>query len=162
MEFLTLYQGALCVGEIYTQWENYAMAQNCGALCVFEGLVREEKSQEDLQNTHKNLENDLVEGLSFDVYEPLLQKWFNKWQGIAKQQEATLLMAHSTGDVPKGRSSFMCAVISSKRKAALGLYENFIEDFKANAPIWKYDIIKGERVFALSKSQKIAGSGILS
>lgn len=162
MEFLILHNGALCVSEIYVQWEHYARTQNCGALCVFEGLVREEKSQEDLQSYHKDLQSDKVEGLSFDVYEPLLNKWFNKWQNQAKEQGCILLMAHSKGDVPKGKSSFMCAIISSKRKAALGLYELFIEDFKANAPIWKYDIIKGERVFALSKSQKIAGSGILA
>ena len=162
MKFLTLYNGALCVSEIYTQWEHYAKEQNCGALCVFEGLVREEKSQENLESHHKDLQNSLVEGLSFDVYEPLLHKWFDKWQGKAKKQNCLLLMAHSKGDVPKGKSSFMCAIISSKRKAALSLYEIFIEDFKANAPIWKYDIIKGKRIFALSKSQKIAGSGILS
>ncbi|RDU51822.1 molybdenum cofactor biosynthesis protein MoaE [Helicobacter sp. MIT 00-7814] len=175
---LEIFKGALPTKEIYAHWEEVAKAQNNGALCVFVGIVREEAINTEAQtstqdsknqNTQKNAtniesqntESQNIEALSFDIYTPLLQKWFESWQERARLTGAQILMAHSLGDVPKGASSYMCAVISSKRKAALSLYEEFIEDFKANAPIWKYDVINGKRIFALSRSTPIQGSGVL-
>jgi len=70
-------------------------------------------------------------------------------------------MAHSKGDVLVGESSYVSAVFSPKRKVALKLINEFVEDFKANAPIWKYDLIDGKRVYALDRSTPITGSGIL-
>ncbi|MCI6565069.1 MAG: molybdenum cofactor biosynthesis protein MoaE, partial [Campylobacter sp.] len=37
----------------------------------------------------------------------------------------------------------------------------FVEDFKASAPIWKYDLKEGKRLYARSRSKAIAGAGIL-
>lgn len=119
------------------------------------------KSAESKNIESQNAESQNIEALSFDIYTPLLQKWFESWQERARLTGAQILMAHSLGDVPKGASSYMCAVISPKRRAALSLYEDFIEDFKANAPIWKYDVINGNRIFALSRSTPIQGSGVL-
>ncbi len=154
---LEIFNGALPTKEIYSRWEERARAENNGALCVFVGIVREEAiSTESKDTKHQN-----IEALSFDIYTPLLQKWFESWQERARAVGAQILMAHSLGDVPKGASSYMCAVISPKRRAALSLYEDFIEDFKANAPIWKYDVINGKRIFALSRSTPIQGSGVL-
>lgn len=155
MQYLRLYQGALPTSEIYVEWETFAKERNCGALCVFTGIVRQEESKE-IESTEF-----IVSALSFDVYEPLLRKWFESWQAKATQMGALLLMAHSVGDVARTQSSYMCAVISRQRRAALALYEDFIEDFKANAPIWKYDVIEGKRVFAMSRSTPIEGSGVL-
>ncbi|WP_394908708.1 molybdenum cofactor biosynthesis protein MoaE [uncultured Helicobacter sp.] len=189
MQYLRLYQGSLPTTKIYQEWEEFAKEQNCGALCIFTGIVRQEESKEiesknkslgfcnagDNPTTHSKVSVDLlnntdlsqanrttiVSALSFDVYEPLLHKWFESWQTKATQMGAVLLMAHSVGDVAHTQSSYMCAVISKQRKAALALYEEFIEDFKANAPIWKYDIVGAQRVFALSRSTPIEGSGVL-
>lgn len=189
MRYLSLYHGALPTSEIYEAWEAFAREQNCGAMCVFTGIVRQEASREgelteSSAKESKEAESQgreskegepasshsissqpstqaLVRALSFDVYEPLLQKWFESWQAKAAQAGAVLLMAHSVGDVAHTQSSYMCAIISKQRKAALGLYEAFIEDFKANAPIWKYDVIGARRVFALSRSTPIEGSGVL-
>lgn len=175
---LEIFNGALPTKEIYARWEEVAKMQNNGALCVFVGIVREEainaetqtntqdsknqNIQKDATNTEsQNEKSQNIEALSFDIYVPLLQKWFESWQERARSLDAQILMAHSLGDVPKGASSYMCAVISPKRRAALSLYEDFIEDFKANAPIWKYDVINGQRIFALSRSTPIQGSGIL-
>jgi hypothetical protein len=36
-----------------------------------------------------------------------------------------------------------------------------VEDFKSNAPIWKYDVINGERIYAYKRSQAIVGAGLL-
>jgi len=59
-------------------------------------------------------------------------------------------------------SSYIAAVFSPKRRVALEMIEEFVEDFKANAPIWKYDILNGERVYARDRSTAIKGSGILA
>ncbi|WP_295701579.1 molybdenum cofactor biosynthesis protein MoaE [Helicobacter mastomyrinus] len=145
---LELYQGALPAAEIYTQWERLAQDSNAGALSVFTGIVRKESQ---------------INALSFDIYKPLLQKWFDKWQQKAqKEHNAYICMAHSIGDVQYSQSSYMCGIISSHRKEAFEVYMPFIEDFKANAPIWKYDIINQQRIYAQKRSKPLAGSGILA
>ena len=145
-ECLKIYHGALPRGEISAEWEAFAARQNCGALCIFVGLVRAENG---------------VSALSFDIYEPILHSWFGAWQERAKDAGAAILMAHAKGDVKVGESSYMCAIVSPNRAAALGLYADFIEDFKHNAPIWKYDIINGERIYAQNRSKKLKNAGIL-
>ncbi|MCH5313265.1 MAG: molybdenum cofactor biosynthesis protein MoaE [Helicobacter sp.] len=149
---LSLYQGALPTYDIYIKWESLAQSKNAGALSIFTGIVREEIQAE-----------GQIEALSFDIYEPLLQKWFDKWQQYAqKEHNAYLCMAHSIGDVSVHQSSYMCGIISSNRKGVLSVYELFIEDFKANAPIWKYDVIHHRRIYAKERSKTLAGSGILA
>lgn len=161
---LSLYHGALPTGELYTQWEALAQSKNCGAVSIFSGIVRKEqhlKSQNPKTPTAEIFEDNCVEALSFDIYKPLLEKWFNSWQEKAHNMGAYVCMAHSIGDVPCGKSSFMCGIISSHRKVALSLYAELIEDFKANAPIWKYDVINHKRIYAKERSKAIKGSGIL-
>ncbi|BDB66546.1 molybdopterin synthase catalytic subunit [Helicobacter cinaedi] len=160
---LSLYHGALPTGELYTQWEAIAQSKNCGAVSIFSGVVRKEQSLEShLESSlDSNLKSNDVEALSFDIYKPLLEKWFNSWQEKAHNMGAYVCMAHSIGDVPCGKSSFMCGIISSHRKVALSLYAELIEDFKANAPIWKYDVINHKRIYAKERSKALKGSGIL-
>lgn len=143
---LLLYKGALPTNELYARFENLARERNAGALSVFCGVVRSEGG---------------ISALSFDVYEPLLRAWFESWQARAKECGAYVCMAHALGDVACGDSSYMCAIISPQRKAALALYADFVEDFKANAPIWKYDVKGGKRIYALERSKAIKGSGVL-
>jgi molybdopterin synthase catalytic subunit len=45
---------------------------------------------------------------------------------------------------------------------ALELIEEFVEDFKANAPIWKYDVINGKRIYAEDRSMPMDGAGLLA
>ena len=144
---LELHEGALNVPEILSRWYNENKTRNYGAIITFVGVVRDE---------------DGIEGLSFDIYEPLLLSWFEAWRKKANEAGADVLMAHSVGDVPNHQSSYVAGVISPKRKVALALINEFVEDFKASAPIWKYDLINNERVYALNRSTKIAGAGILS
>ncbi|TLD96207.1 molybdenum cofactor biosynthesis protein MoaE [Helicobacter jaachi] len=143
---LELFKGALPTHRIYAKWEDYARERNAGALCIFTGIVRAEHN---------------ISALSFDIYEPLLQKWFDTWQERANKDNVELYMAHSIGDVLCGQSSYMCGILSPNRRGALGLYEEFIEDFKANAPIWKYDVINNHRIYAKERSKALSGSGIL-
>ena len=143
---LQIFNGALNTSEIYATWENEARKQNCGALSVFTGIVRGENN---------------ITHLSFDIYLPILQAWFDTWQIKAKELQTTIYMAHSSGDVEIGKSSYMCALISKNRKSVLSLYNDFIEDFKTNAPIWKYDIIDGKRIYALHRSFELKGARLV-
>jgi molybdopterin synthase catalytic subunit len=131
---LKIYNGALPVEKIFNEW--YSLKKG-GMLLTFTGIVRDDNG---------------VDGLSFDIYEPMLYDWFNKW-------DKKVLMAHSKGDVYVGETSFMCGVYSQHRE--FSLIEEFVEDFKATAPIWKYDIIAGKRVFAKDRSKLLPNSGIL-
>ncbi|MFV0482429.1 MAG: molybdopterin synthase catalytic subunit [Campylobacteraceae bacterium] len=144
---LELYSGFLHVESILNRWYKEYKNKNFGAFITFVGIVRDE---------------DGIEGLSFDIYEPILKKWFDDWQDKVKNDDAYLLMAHSIGDVLNHESSYIAGVVSPKRKVALRVIDEFVEDFKAKAPIWKYDIIKGKRVYALNRSTKLPNAGILS
>jgi len=142
MQYLELYDGSLEVENITNRWYNDFRLSNFGAIITFVGVVRDE---------------DEIDGLSFDIYEPILNSWFDSWQQKAKQINAIILMAHSRGDVLNHTSSYIAAVCSPKRRVALELIDKFVEDFKASAPIWKYDIINGKREYALKRSTKIKG-----
>ena len=143
---LSLYEGGLPVEKILNDWYQSYHDKNFGAFINFVGVVRDE---------------DGIEGLSFDIYEPILNSWFDAWQEKAKAKGAYLLMAHSKGDVLNHQSSYICAVLSPKRRVALELIDEFVEDFKASAPIWKYDIREGKREYALERSTALKNSGIL-
>ncbi|WP_324171509.1 molybdopterin synthase catalytic subunit [Sulfurimonas sp.] len=143
---LNLYDGSLDVPTILKDWYEQEVTSNYGAYIPFVGTVRSE---------------DEIEGLSFDIYEPILQKWFNSWQKKAKVKGAIIKMAHSRGDVMLHESSYIAAVFSPKRRVALEFIDEFVEDFKASAPIWKYDLKDGQRIYAKDRSTAIKGSGIL-
>ena len=143
---LKLYEGDLPVEKILSEWYQSYHDKNFGAFISFVGVVRDENG---------------IEGLSFDIYEPILNGWFDAWQEKAKESGAYLLMAHSKGDVLNHQSSYIAAVLSPKRRVALEMIDAFVEDFKASAPIWKYDIIDGKRVYALERSTALKNSGIL-
>ena len=143
---LSIYNGALDVPKLLKEWYEAEATSNYGAYIPFVGTVRSENG---------------IDGLSFDIYEPILNSWFNAWQEKAKAKGAVIKMAHSRGDVMLHESSYIAAVFSPKRRVALEFIDEFVEDFKASAPIWKYDLIDGKRVYAKERSTAIKGSGIL-
>jgi molybdopterin synthase catalytic subunit len=143
---LELFEGPVPVEEILVRWYRDEAGSNYGAYIPFIGTIRDE---------------DGISGLSFDIYEPILGSWFEAWQARAKEEGAVLKMAHSKGDVPLHTSSYVAAVFSPKRKVALKMINDFVEDFKASAPIWKYDLRDGKRLYAADRSTPISGSGIL-
>nr|WP_321267479.1 molybdenum cofactor biosynthesis protein MoaE [uncultured Sulfurimonas sp.] len=144
---LSLYNGPLNVATILKEWYEEESRNNYGAYIPFVGTVRSE---------------DDIDGLSFDIYEPILVKWFNEWEEKAKAKGAIIKMAHSRGDVMFHESSYIAAVFSPQRRVALDFIDEFVEDFKASAPIWKYDLKDGRRIYAKDRSTAIKGSGILS
>ncbi len=141
-----IYKGSLNVEKILNSWYKEYSVKNFGAFITFVGIVRDE---------------DGIDGLSFDIYEPILNKWFGLWKDKVKQQNVTLLMAHSIGDVLNHQSSYIAGVVSPKRRAALDIIDEFVEDFKQKAPIWKYDIVDGKRIYAKDRSHKLPGFGLL-
>jgi molybdopterin synthase catalytic subunit len=144
---LELYNGALDVEYITNSWYKKYKDANYGAIITFVGVVRDENN---------------IQGLSFDIYEPILNSWFNSWQQKAKKKNAIVLMAHSKGDVYNHQSSYIAGICSPKRRVALELIDEFVEDFKAAAPIWKYDLKDKKRIYASDRSTAISGAGILS
>ena len=147
LDYLELYDGHLSVESITNKWYDDFRLSNYGAIITFVGVVRDENN---------------IDGLSFDIYEPILNSWFKAWQSKAKEKGAFVLMAHSRGDVLIHQSSYIAGDCSPKRRVAWELIDEFVEDFKANAPIWKYDIINGKREYALDRSTQISGAGLLS
>ena len=143
---LEIYDAALDVPKILQSWYEEEAESNYGAYIPFVGTVRSE---------------DGIDGLSFDIYEPILHKWFYEWEAKAQKRSALIKMAHSRGDVMVHDSSYIAAVFSPKRGVALELIELFVEDFKASAPIWKYDLKNGKRIYAKERSTAISGSGLL-
>ncbi|MFP4331672.1 MAG: molybdenum cofactor biosynthesis protein MoaE [Campylobacterales bacterium] len=144
MRRVEIRDGGLAVEEILSSWYSEIKDKNLGAFVPFVGIVRDE---------------DSIEGLSFDIYEPILAKWFDTWQIKA---EGELFMAHSRGDVWLHESSFIAAIASRKRRFALEFIDEFVEDFKRSAPIWKYDMVEGKRVYAKDRSYKIDGAGLFN
>ena len=144
---LLLENSPLDILDIQSIWLNKYKKQNLGALITFVGIVREEGD---------------IEALSFDIYKPILVKWFNNWEQKAKSKDAIVLMAHSIGDVKVHQSSYISGTVTKHRDVGLTLIRDFVEDFKANAPIWKYDVINGKRVYAEKRSTQLKGSGLLA
>jgi len=142
-----IYEGPIDIENLLSRWYSAEHNKNYGAMVSFVGTVRKEGD---------------IEALSFDIYRPILEKWFEEWSKRLKNKGGVIAMAHSEGDVPVHKSSFACAIFSRKRRIALKMLDEFVEDFKANAPIWKYDVIDGKRVYAKERSTPIKGYGLLA
>ena len=141
---LEVFKGGIPVIETLNRWYEEFKLQGYGAMIPFIGIVRADNG---------------IDGLSFDLYLPMLNEWFKKWQNI---EGVKITMAHSFGDVMVGESSFLCAIFTKHRREGFEYLEKFVEDFKANAPIWKYDLIDGKRIFAEDRAKELPGAGILS
>ena len=144
---LELYNGSLNVEKITTAWYKEYKNLNYGAIITFVGVVREENG---------------IDGLSFDIYEPMLKIWFDKWRKKAKNNDIVILMAHSIGDVLNHECSYIATICSKQRRLALEIIDYFVEDFKANATIWKYDLKNQKKFYAQDRSKLIKHAGVLN
>lgn len=143
---MQIFDGALDVALLLDQWYKKSADGKNGAFISFVGIVRDD---------------DGISGLSFDIYMPILKKWYEAWVLAAKKHNCEVFFAHSLGDVMVGQSSYLAAVKSPNRKEALRLIDEFVEDFKASAPIWKYDLKGGERIYAKARSKPLKFAGLL-
>jgi molybdopterin synthase catalytic subunit len=142
-----VYEGAIPVEEVLARWlEETRRAGGLGAFIPFVGIVRAEGG---------------IEGLSFDLYLPLLEEWFKRWEERAEKAGLKLFMAHSFGDVGIGETSFVTAVASPHRQEGFQFLPKFVDDFKKNAPIWKFDLKGGKRIFVMERAVPLPHAGIL-
>lgn len=144
MENFFIDKNGLDMIKHYQNAYDISKAHSFGALSNFSGIVRDDEG---------------ATALSFDIYEPILKKWFEKWEIKAQKIECLVYFAHSVGDVIVGESSYFAATMSKHRRKSLELLDEFVEDFKKNAPIWKYDIINNQRKYAFQRSFELAGAG---
>ena len=72
-DFLQLFDGSLPVEQITNSWYNKYKNSNFGAIITFVGVVRDENK---------------IDGLSFDIYEPILNSWLDSWQKKANEKDA--------------------------------------------------------------------------
>ena len=77
MSHLVIENGALDINSITTKWYEELKVLNYGALVSFVGVIRDE--------------ND-IDGLSFDIYFPILNNWFDSWIEKTKKQNALIFM----------------------------------------------------------------------
>jgi molybdopterin synthase catalytic subunit len=143
MMMVEIFKGGIPVIETLERWYDDFKLEGYGAMIPFIGIVRPDNG---------------IEGLSFDLYLPLLNEWFKKWSNLP---DVKIKMAHSFSDVKVGETSFLCAVFTKHRREGFKYLEEFVEDFKANAPIWKYDLINGKRIFASDRAKPLPQAGIL-
>ena len=71
-DFLQIFDGSLPVEQITNSWYAKYRNSNFGAIITFVGIVRDENK---------------INGLSFDIYEPILNSWFDSWQKKAKEKK---------------------------------------------------------------------------
>jgi molybdopterin synthase catalytic subunit len=60
------------IEKIHNSWYEKYKNLNYGAFITFVGVVRDENG---------------IDGLSFDIYEPILNSWFSSWQEKAKTRK---------------------------------------------------------------------------
>lgn len=146
MSNFKIFNHALDERALYNDFCGICKELNYGAFLSFSGIIRAEGN---------------ISGLSFDIYEPILKKWFDSWCEKTKKLNVKLFFAHANGDVLIGECSYFAGVASSHRKNGLSIFAEFVEDFKQNAPIWKYDLIDNKRIYAKDRSYKLSHYGLI-
>jgi molybdopterin synthase catalytic subunit len=138
------YPGGVPVIEVIERWHTLERERGWGAFIPFIGIVRPDGG---------------ITGLYFELYAPLLVEWFKKWENLP---DGKIYMAHSFGKVGVGETSFLAGIFTLHRQEGFKYLVEFVEDFKANAPIWKYDILpNGEKIFRKERGKKLPNAGIL-
>lgn len=146
MSNFKIFNHALDERALYNDFCGICKELNYGAFLSFSGIIRAEGN---------------ISGLSFDIYEPILKKWFDSWCEKTKKLNVKLFFAHANGDVLIGECSYFAGIASSHRKNGLSIFAEFVEDFKQNAPIWKYDLIDNKRIYAKDRSYKLSNYGLI-
>jgi len=102
-------------------------APGAGALCTFEGTVRDRTG--DATTTH----------LEYEAHAPMAEKVFAEIAAAAQERWGISAMAihHRTGRLEIGEVSVAIAVAAAHRDAAFAACRFAIDELKASAPIWK-------------------------
>lgn len=102
---------------------------SCGALVIFEGLVRDH---------HQGRK---VVGLSYECYKPMALKVLEGIREAALERWSLgdLWIIHRVGKVPIGEAAVFVAVTSAHRKEAFEACAWAMDEIKLEAPIWKHE-----------------------
>ncbi len=106
----------------------------CGAFISFEGVVRPLEGDKPLLS------------LDYEAYEPMTTSQLQRLAAeVALKHELHLIdVTHSVGKVPVGEISFRLHVAAPHRAPALAAMGEFIDRLKAEVPLWKVALYKGD------------------
>ena len=109
-----------------------SMAEGCGALCSFVGVVRA---------THKGRR---VRRLEYEAFEPLAVKTFRQIAREAAEEwpGSVLGIVHRTGRLDVGDASVVIVAAAAHRAESFAICRYAIERVKQIAPIWKHEFFE--------------------
>lgn len=110
----------------------------CGALIVFEGVVR---------NQHRGRQ---VQRMEYTAYKPLAERVLQELEEEAKRRfgVAECRIVHRIGELAIGEASVVIVVRSMHRADAFDATEWAIDTLKQRVPIWKNDFyVDGTRAY---------------
>jgi len=81
--YLTIHNGHIDSEKLFKEWYKKYRFENYGAFITFVGIIRDENS---------------INGLSFDIYRPILNSWFQEWQNKAENWEIGVGLASGGSD----------------------------------------------------------------
>jgi molybdopterin synthase catalytic subunit len=98
-----------------------------GAICVFEGVVRNES------------EGRTTTEIVYEAYEPMAESEMDRIaDGLAREwPSARVLMVHRTGRLEVGEASVAVVATSPHRSEAFAACRAAIDRIKTTVPIWK-------------------------
>ena len=122
----------------------------CGALIVFEGIVR---------NHHRGRQ---VERMEYTAYKPLAERVLQELEEETKRRfgVAECRIVHRIGALAIGEASVVIVVRSAHRGDAFDASEWAIDTLKQRVPIWKNDFYTdGTRAYQEGVPLSACGSG---
>ena len=98
-----------------------------GAVLCFDGIVRPSE------------DGRAIEGLDYDVYEPMATQMLTKIAQELFERHALLAIRveHSRGHVGNGEVSYRLRIASKHRKEGIAALDEFTDRLKKDVPIWK-------------------------
>lgn len=105
---------------------------SCGAISSFVGITRD------------NFESKKVLKLSYEAYVPMAEKVLRELCDEATKEKfkgvKRIAIVHLLGDCPIGHASVIICVSSPHRRLAIDCCHFLIDELKAKAPIWKFEV----------------------
>lgn len=109
-----------------------SIAEGCGALCSFVGVVRP---------THQGRR---VRHLEYEAFEPLALKTFQQIAEEAAEEwpGSVLGIVHRTGRLEVGEASVVIVAAAAHRAESFAVCRYAIERVKQIAPVWKHEFFE--------------------
>lgn len=116
-----------------------------GGVVLFLGRVRRDRTA-----------RGRVRALYYEAYRPLATREMARLEREAAQRWATehIVVVHRLGVVPVGEVSVLVAVSAPHRAQAFDACRFLIDRLKSDVPIWKTDVLEGERARSGSRRRR--------